>query len=149
MYTQKEADKEYNDFVQRIETAKKMAIELEPAHEDNVTFYRLDMKKLTSTLFTDSESIAKKDNIRLSWTGMILATCPYPHFDDWMEEKKKRMTPGRIFLFNPDTAYSLNIEGMYEIWTLSLQNVMNFRNDLNVYELYKKSLQKRVEIFTK
>lgn len=148
MYTQEDADNEYKKFVDRIDSIKAMSNNIEVAHEDSLNFLRIDMKKISATLFTDSEGAARKDNIRLSWTGMILATCARPHYDDWMESKKQIMTPGRIFLFNPETAYSLNIEGMYEIWTLSLQNVMSFRNDIDIFKMYRETLQKRVEIFS-
>ncbi len=147
MYTQEDADSDYKLFFDSIEAIKKKAERLVPFHEDSVTFLRLDTKKIESTLFTDSESAAKKDNIRLSWYGMVLQTCPYEHSDPYMEEKKKRLTPGMVFMFNPEVAYSLNVPSMYEIWTLAIHNIMNIDLDYDPLVIYRKSLQARVDMF--
>lgn len=149
MYTQEEADKDYQEYVDYLINVNNKITFTPPAHEDNVTFLRLDMKKLSSSLFTDSETRAKKDNIRLSWLGQVLAVCPQEHPDEFLESKKKLCRPGRVFYFNPEVAYSLNIPDMYDIWTLSLHNIMNWADDINPLEMYKASLQKRVALFNK
>lgn len=147
MYTQEDADKEYQEYVEYYDKIKAKIVVTMPAHEDSVTFLRLDMKKLTNSLFTDSETRANKDNIRLSWIGQILAVCSEEHPDEFLQKKKLLCRPGRCFYFNPEVAYSLNLPDMYHVWTLSLNNIMNWADDVDPLKIYKETLQKRVELF--
>lgn len=92
-------------------------------HEDIILIERLDHRKWRSTIISDP--YADKVRMRTSWYGRILKVSEIPDVINELKEHKKGLVkPGQIISYNPDAAFSLNIDGFEELWVLSIENIL-------------------------
>lgn len=145
-YTRDDLEKDFNKFIERNKAIQDRANKIKVFHEDAVLFHRIDTKELATWLFTDSEARAKKDNVRLSWYGKVLQISPLPHPDEFIEFKKKSLKVGDIITFNSDTPFSLNIDGFYEIWILSINNILGLDENFDIEKIYRENLEKKLSM---
>lgn len=100
---------------------------LEVIHHDVVLVERVDLAKLSTFLSVDP--MADKDRIKKSWVGRILFVQEVHDDNDPYEVIiKGKLKLGTYVLFNPDTAYSLNIKDFPEIWVISVSNALAIDN---------------------
>jgi hypothetical protein len=146
-YTEEQAAVDLQKYKDERKAYDERVKKIIPIHEDEVIIERIDMKELSTFLSMDPR--AEKDRIRASWYGRILRISDVEG-DFPVREKKKEMLRqqmGKVINYNPDSSYSLNVSGFYGIWVLSIDNVMNVDEEIDIIDLYKKLLEKRIGTF--
>lgn len=113
-------------------------------NEHIVTIIRLDDIKTTTFLELAERSIS--DRRRSSWYGYILEISDTPTGDDIMEVKKKKLKVGDIVIFNPESAYCLNIAEYDELWILHIDNILKIDTAYDYMKAREENIRKKLEI---
>lgn len=113
-------------------------------HEDVVVIHRHENIDTLTFLEVTEKTISGRR--RSSWYGKILKISPVDSGDDVREKKKKDIKEGDIVIYNPESAYSLNIAGFEEIWILHLDNILVTDAGYDYVATKKANLAKRFEV---
>ena len=143
-YTKEMALKEYQREIDRVKNLEGRIAELKITDEKAIIVERIDLKKIGTFLHTDPA--ASRDNIRTSWYGRILAISDVDSGDPITETQKKNLKVGDCVLYNPDVAFSLNLDSFYEAWVIGVMNVICIDTKFDYLKMLKDSLDKRVEM---
>ncbi len=117
------AEKELQEFLKREKEIEERAKKLRIISEDIVVIHRHENIDTLTFLELTEQSITGRR--RSSWYGRILAVSPTDCGDSVREGKKRQsIKVGDIAVFNPESAYSLNLAGFEEIWILHVDNIL-------------------------
>lgn len=83
---------------------------------------------------------------RTSWYGKVLKISPIDSGDDIIENKKKLYQEDDVIIFNPESAYSLNIAQFEEIWILHIDNILTKDYQFDYLKMKEDNIRKRLEI---
>ena len=85
---------------------------------------------------------SEMSNRRNSWVGKILRVSDVDSGDDIIEYKKNLMREhiGKTVVFNPESAYSLNIKDFPEIWVMHIDGFLCFDEEFK----YEEKVIKRI-----
>lgn len=144
MYTEKDLQAELDAYKNELKSVQDRADLIEPWHEDIVLIDRIDVKKLRTFLHVDEA--ANKDRIRESWYGRVLKVSDRDTGDDIKNAKKSGLKVGSMVSFSTETPYSLNIEGFYSIWVLSIENIIAVDHAFDPVQKMEANLRKKLEV---
>ncbi len=122
-----------------LERVKQMNI----LHEDIIVINRHDMDTVS---WLEMDERNREGRRRSSWYGTIIKVSEINCGDDVRESKKKGLKPGDVVIFNPESAYSLNVAKYPEIWILHVDSILmkDFAYDYMAQK--KENLHKKHEI---
>lgn len=144
-YTQEQLDKDYKEFIDEKEQMIERVKQIEIIHEFSVIINRIDISKIKTFLNLDTK--ADKQRVRESWMGEVIKVSSIDSGDEVHETQKKKLNQWDVVIFNPDSAYSLNLEGFYNIWTIDIKNVLFVDRGFNYDQRYKELLEKKLQTF--
>lgn len=117
------AEKDLQTFIEREKLVEERVKSLRIVSEDIVVIHRHEGIDTLTFLELTEQSITGRR--RSSWYGRILKVSPTDCGDSVREGKKKHSVKiGDVAVFNPESAYSLNIAGFEEIWILHIDNIL-------------------------
>jgi len=146
-YSKEEMEKDLKNYYDKKQKTLERAEKVLIVHEDLIVVERLDVKILSTWLVTDPA--ADKENQRNSWYARVLKVSNVNSQDSVKELKKTLLKPGDIVSVNPDVPYSLNIKDHYEIWVLSVDNVLGVDTGFDPDKMMEENLRVRHERFGK
>lgn len=147
MYNQAMYENDINAFIKKEKEIDDRISKMVSVPDDLVLVRRYDQKLFETFLSIDPK--ADKDRIRTSWYGRILLISPSNCDNIEFENRKKLVNQNDIIIYNPDTAYSLNLKDFPEIWVISILNILIIDAEYNPLELYKSILKRKIDIYNK
>jgi len=112
-------------------------------HEDIVIINRHDMDTIS---FLDMDERNREGRRRSSWYGDVIAISNIDCGDEIRENKKKKLNVGDVILYNPESAYSLNLAKFPEVWCVHVDSILLIDHGYNYMEQKKENLKKKYEI---
>ena len=90
----------------------------------------------------------EKQNRRASWSGMVLLVSEIESDDPIVEFKKVIINAnrGKTVLFNPESAYSLNIDDYPEIWVMHIDGFLTFDQSYDIRKINQRLTEIRAKI---
>jgi hypothetical protein len=134
------------DFFQKQEDLDKRAEALELVHEEGIIVEKINLQDLSTSLLTPSRG--RNDQYRLSYYGRVIRVSEVGTGDDVKDLKKRKVSKGDYIIFNPEAAWSLNInfpQEFPEIWLLSIENILVVDKAFKPIEIKKQSLVRLLE----
>ncbi|GEM_PF-3887085 len=119
--------------------------QLDILHEDVIIINRHDNDVVS---FLALDELNREGRRRSSWYGTVIKVTGIDCGDDVREKKKKEIKSGDVIIFNPESAYSLNIAKYPEIWILHIDSVLMRDRGFNYLEAKKENIKKLHEIKT-
>jgi len=145
MENQVDLNKEIQELEEREVAIKERLAQMNILHEDIVVINRHDMDTVS---WLDMDERNREGRRRSSWYGTVLAISSVDCGDDVREGKKKKLKVGDVVIFNPESAYSLNVAKFPEIWVLHVDSILMVDNGYNYMEQKKENLRKKAEIMS-
>ncbi len=112
-------------------------------HEDIVVINRHDSDTIS---FLALDELNREGRRRSSWYGTVIKVSEIDCGDTVREGKKKKIKEGDIIIFNPESAYSLNIAKFPEIWILHIDSILMNDSGFDYMEAKKENIRKMHEI---
>lgn len=112
-------------------------------HEDIIIVERIDVQATKTFLAVDPR--ASMQRVRTSWYGRVVAICNRPSGDSIKEQKKASLPIGSIVSYNPEAAYSLNIDEFPEIWCMSIECVLMIDEGFDPVNAKRNALERQRE----
>lgn len=137
---------EIEELFQKQEALDKRVEALELIHEEGIIVEKINLQDLSTSLLTPSRG--RNDQFRLSYYGRVIQVSKIGTGDDVKDLKKKRVEKGDYIIFNPEAAWSLNInfpQEFPEIWLLSIENILVVDKAFKPIEIKKQSLIRLLE----
>jgi len=124
-------EKAMEEYEKRIDEIYNRVQSLKPLIHQNMAV--INRYSLHDDTFMEQAPGLKKTNRRQSWNGMILAVSDLESEDPIIEVKKGilKANAGKTVLFNPESAYSLNIADFDEIWVMHIDGFLAFDMEHN------------------
>lgn len=113
---------ELEEIKQRSKAIDERVAKMQLFHEDIIIVERIDVQASKTFLAVDPR--ASMQRVRTSWYARVVAISERASGDSIKEEKKKSLKIGSIVSYNPEAAYSLNIDEFPEIWCMSIECVL-------------------------
>jgi len=113
-------------YEKRLDAIHNRVQSLKPLIHQNMAV--INRYSLHDDTFLEKAPGLDKFNRRQSWAGMICAVSNLESEDPIIEVKKKVLieNTGKTVLFNPESAYSLNISDFDEIWVMHIDGFLAF-----------------------
>lgn len=102
---------------------------IKPIHEESVWIQKIDLKVFTTFLGVDEK--AKEQRIREAYLGRVLRISDIECDNVMFEKKKKEISVGDYVYYNSDVPISPNVPDFYEIWVISINNVIGLDNSID------------------
>lgn len=137
------ADQEIEALEKRNAEIIERVNQLDILHEDVIIINRHDNDVVS---FLALDELNREGRRRSSWYGTVIKVTDIDCGDDVREKKKKEIKAGDVIIFNPESAYSLNIAKYPEIWILHIDSVLMRDKGFNYLEAKKENIKKWHEI---
>lgn len=137
---------EVEKFEKRLDDIHNRVMELTPLIHQNLAI--IHRYSLHEDSFLDKPSGSEGHNRRMSWSGMVVSVSSVESDDPVVEIKKQIIKDniGKTVLFNPESAYSLNVKDYPEIWVMHIDGFLAFDQAYDIKESNKKRLLSLAEI---
>ena len=133
-------EKELKELDERRAAIVERISKLIPLREDIVFFNRYNHDLIT---FLEIAGNTLEDRRRTNWYGEVIRVSDVDSSDTLLESKKQKLKPGQAIIYNPESAYSLNIADFPEIWILHVDSIICFDTDFNYYDAKKVLIEKK------
>jgi len=138
--------REMEKYEQRTDAIYNRVQSLKPLIHQNMAV--INRYSLHDDSFIEKAPGSSKHNRRASWAGMILEVSDIVSEDPIIEEKKAILHKhlNKTVLFNPESAYSLNIADFDEIWVMHIDGFLAFDMDYDPRAIKLKNVTSRAKI---
>ena len=140
---EKSLEQQIKELEDREAAIKERVAQMNIIHEDIIVINRHDMDIFS---WLDMDERGREGRRRSSWYGTIIAVSTVNCGDDVREGKKKIFKSGDVVVYNPESAYSLNVAKFPEIWVLHVDSILMKDNAYDYIEQKKDNLKRKHEI---
>lgn len=142
---EKTPEQEIAELMERQKKIAERVAMLDPIHEDIIVIDRHDMATITWLDLAEQNLEGRR---RSSWYGTVQMISPIDCGDAIRESKKKKLVVGDTLIYNPESAYSLNIAGFSEIWILHIDSVLFKDRGYDYLLARKENIRRKYEIMS-